>query len=179
MTKFFQRLNYTKLSSLVSWFCKESVMYSVANVAGGTWDRGEGDGTPLHWKIPWTEEPGGLQSMGLLRVRHDWATSLALFTFTHWRRKWQPTPCLQNPRDRGAWWAAFYGVAQSQTWLKRLSSSSSMRLSSLRAKELHRIRGCLFSKSSLCLYCMFTGCKKRSRICSLIVFLSKEMSSIS
>ena len=45
----------------------------------------------LTWKIPWMEEPGGLQSMGSLRVRHDWATSLSLFTFMHWRRKWQPT----------------------------------------------------------------------------------------
>ena len=41
----------------------------------------------LAWKIPWTEEPGRLQSMGSLRVRHDWATSLSLFTFMHWRRK--------------------------------------------------------------------------------------------
>ena len=49
----------------------------------------------LAWKIPWTEEPGRLQSMGSLRVGHDWATSLSLFTFVHWRRKWQPTPvCL-------------------------------------------------------------------------------------
>ena len=46
----------------------------------------------LAWKIPWTEEPGRLQSMGLLRVGHDWATSLSLFTFMHGRRKWQPTP---------------------------------------------------------------------------------------
>ena len=38
------------------------------------------------------EEPGGLPSMGSLRVRHDWATSLSLFTFMHWRRKWKPTP---------------------------------------------------------------------------------------
>ena len=45
----------------------------------------------LAWKIPWTEEPGRLQSMGLLRVGHDWVTSLSLFTFMHWRRKWQPT----------------------------------------------------------------------------------------
>ena len=45
----------------------------------------------LAWRIPWTEEPGGLQSMGSLRVLHDWATSLWLFTFMHWRRKWQPT----------------------------------------------------------------------------------------
>ena len=45
----------------------------------------------LAWKIPSTENPGRLQSMGSLRVRHDWATSLSLFTFMHWRRKWQPT----------------------------------------------------------------------------------------
>ena len=52
----------------------------------------------LAWKIPWTEEPGGLQSMGSHRVGHDWATSLSLFTFMHWRRKWQPTPVFL-PRD--------------------------------------------------------------------------------
>ena len=46
----------------------------------------------LAWKMPWTEVPGRLQSMGLLRVGHDWVTSLSLFTFMHWRRKWQPTP---------------------------------------------------------------------------------------
>ena len=46
----------------------------------------------LAWKIPWTEEPGRLQSMGSRRVRHDWVTSLSLFTFMLWRRKWQPTP---------------------------------------------------------------------------------------
>ena len=46
------------------------------------------------WKIPWMEEPGRLQSMGSLRVGHDWVTSLSLFTFLHWRRKWQPTPAI-------------------------------------------------------------------------------------
>ena len=82
----------------------------------------------LAWKIPWTKESGRLQSIGLQRVRHDWATSLSHFTFMHWRRKWQPTPgsCLENPRDGGAWWAAVYGVVQSQTRLKWLSSSSSI-----------------------------------------------------
>ena len=83
----------------------------------------------LAWKTPWTEGPGWLQSMGSQRVRQDWVTSLSLFTFTHWRRKWQPTPlqgsCLENPSDGGAWCAAVYGVAQSRTRLKRLSSSSS------------------------------------------------------
>ena len=39
--------------------------------------------------------------------------------------------CLENPRDGGAWWAAVYGVAQSQTRLKQLSSSSSMSIESV------------------------------------------------
>ena len=82
----------------------------------------------LAWKILWMEEPGRLQSTGSQRVRHDWATSLSLFTFMHWRGKWQPLQCssLENPRDRGAWWAAVYGVAQSRTRLKQLSRSSPM-----------------------------------------------------
>ena len=82
----------------------------------------------LAWKIPWTEEPGRLQSMGPLRAGHDWVTSLSLFTFMHWRRKWQPTPAFLPGESQGweAWWAAVYGVTQSRTRLKRLSSSSSM-----------------------------------------------------
>ena len=81
----------------------------------------------LAWKIPWTEEPGRLQPMGSRRVGHDWETSLSLFTFMHWRRKWQPTPVFLpgESQGRGAWWAAIYGVAQSWTQLKWLSSSSS------------------------------------------------------
>ena len=55
----------------------------------------------LAWKIPWMEEPGRLQSMGSLRVRHDWATSLLLFTVTHWRRKWQPTPAFLPGESQG------------------------------------------------------------------------------
>jgi len=81
----------------------------------------------LAWKIPWTEEPDGLQSMGSRRVGHDWATSLPLFNFMPWRRKWQATPVFLpgESQGRGAWWATVYGVVQSRTRLKRLSSSSS------------------------------------------------------
>ena len=145
----------------------------------------------LAWRIPWTEEPGGLQSRGLQRVGHDWSNLARTHTHTHTcitylldhgkesacnverRRRWHPTPvllpgkshgrrslvgcspwdrkesdmtewlhfhfslscigegngnplqcsCLENPKDRGAWWAAVCGVAQSWTQLKRLSSS--------------------------------------------------------
>ena len=77
------------------------------------------------WNIPWMEKPGRLQSMGSRRVGQDRTTSLSFFTFIHWRRN--PLQCsyLENPRDGGAWWAAIYGVTQSRTQLKQLSSSSS------------------------------------------------------
>ena len=80
----------------------------------------------LSWKIPWTEEPGRLQSMGSRRVGH----LLSNFTFTfhlHALEKAMATHssvlALENLRDGWAWWAAVYGVAQSQIRLKRLSSS--------------------------------------------------------
>ena len=55
----------------------------------------------LAWKIPWMEEPGRLQSMGSWRVRHDWATSISLFIFMHWRRKWEPTPVFLPGESQG------------------------------------------------------------------------------
>ena len=78
----------------------------------------------LAWKIPWMEEPGRLQSMGSQRVGHNWATSLSLFTGEGNGNPLQCS-CLENLRDGGAWWAAVYGIAQSRTRLKWLSSSSS------------------------------------------------------
>ena len=61
----------------------------------------------LAWKIPWAEEPGGLQSMGSWRVGHNWVTSLSLFTFMHWRRKWQPTPVFWPAESQG--WGSLVG----------------------------------------------------------------------
>ena len=55
----------------------------------------------LAWEVPWTEEPGRLQSMGSRRVGHDWVNSLAFFTFMHWRRKWQPTPVFLPGESQG------------------------------------------------------------------------------
>ena len=89
----------------------------------------------LAWRIPWTEEPGRLQSMGLLRVRHEGATSLHLSLSCIGEGNGNPLQCscLENPRDGGAWWAALYGVAQSRTQLKQLSSSSKVMLKILQA----------------------------------------------
>ena len=79
----------------------------------------------IYWVL-WMEEPGRLQSMGLLRVGHHCAISLSLFLSCTGEGNGNPLqcPCLENPRDGGAWWAAIYGVAQSQTRLMQLSSSS-------------------------------------------------------
>ena len=84
----------------------------------------------LAWKIPRREEPGRLQSMGSPRVGHDWETSFSLFTSCIGEGNGNPLQCscLENPRDRAAWWAAVYEVAQSRTRLKRLSSSSSIQV---------------------------------------------------
>ena len=77
----------------------------------------------LAWKIPWKEEPGRLQSMGSLRVGYNWATSLSCIGEGNGNPL--QCSCLENPRDRGAWWTAVYGVAQSQTRLKQLCSRNS------------------------------------------------------
>ena len=81
----------------------------------------------LAWKIPWMEERGGLQSMGSRRVGHDWGLHFHFLLLCIGEGNGNPLQCccLENPRDGGAWWVAVYGVAQSRTRLKWLSSSSS------------------------------------------------------
>ena len=96
----------------------------------------------LSWRISWAEEPGGLQSMGLRRVGHDERLHIhfSLFTFMHWRRKWQPAPVFlpRESQGRGARWAAVYGVTQSRTRLKWLSSSSISRVTLLQSLMVYR-----------------------------------------
>ena len=99
------------------------------------------------WEILWAEEPGQLQSTGSQRVGHT--TEHTKLNAYHSSECCTPCPlerlrfhfslscsgggngnplqcsCLESPRDGGAWWAAIYGVTQSRTRLKQLSSSSS------------------------------------------------------
>ena len=69
------------------------------------------------WKIPWTEKPGGWQSMGLLES--DTTEQLHFHFSLSCIGEGNGSPlqcsCLENPRDGEAWWAAIYGVAQSRT----------------------------------------------------------------
>ena len=80
-----KRLFYTSVSLLLSRIQKAMATHS-STLAG---------------QIPWTEEPGRLQSMWSLGVGQDWATSLSFFTFMHWRRKWQPTPVFLPGESQG------------------------------------------------------------------------------
>ena len=82
----------------------------------------------LAWRIPGTEEPGGLSSVGSHRVRYNWIDLVCMHACIG-EGNGNPLQysCLENPRDKGAWWAAVCGVVQSQTWLMWLSSSSSRR----------------------------------------------------
>ena len=86
------RLYFPKISTIIIY----SIIYAFL------WEKSMAPhSSTLAWKIPWTEEPGRLQSMGSLRVGHGWATSLSLFTFMHWRRKWQPTPVFLPGESQG------------------------------------------------------------------------------
>ena len=82
----------------------------------------------LAWRIPWMQEPGRLQSMGSLGVGNNWLNWLHFHFSLSYIGEGDGNPlqcsCLENPRDGGAWWAAVYGVTQSWTRLKQLSSSS-------------------------------------------------------
>ena len=93
-----------------------------------------------------TEKPGGLLSMGSHRVEHDWSDLACMHACI---REGNGNPlqysCLEKPRDRGAWWAAVYGVAQSQTRLKRLSSNHTIALLSPRIQLFNNWKQVLLS----------------------------------
>ena len=79
------------------------------------------------WKISWMEETGRLVH-GVAKSQTWLSDFVFTFHFHALEKEMVTNPlhcsCLENPRDWGAWWAAVCGVAQSQTWLKWLSSSS-------------------------------------------------------
>ena len=128
----------------------------------------------LAWKIPWMEEPGGLQSTGSLRVRHDWATSLSLFTLMHWRRKWQLAPVflawripgLEEPGGLPSMgshrvrhdWSDLAAAAAMYLWIFHIFSWLEAHLFQLK-KSFH----CIFPGAQL-LHCMvrvYLVCKKQ------------------
>jgi len=132
------------------------------------------------WKIPWREEPGRLQSMGLLRVGHDWETSLFLFTFTFYFHALEKEMATHSSvlawriPGRGSlvgcrlWGRTESTTVQLRTRLKRLSSSSS-RLATLQYNYLEKNK-CVHSSPHslflsfwlllcfLCRECWFSSC---------------------
>ena len=101
----------------------------------------QGNGTPLQYSClenPMDrEKPGRLQSMGSLESdTTEWLPfHFSLSCIGEGNGNPLQCSCLENPRDGGVWWAAIYGVAQSRTRLKWLSSSSSNKLSLLFFKQ--------------------------------------------
>ena len=98
----------------------------------------------LAWKIPWRVEPGRVQSMGSLRVGHGWATSLSLFLSCIGEGNGNPLQCscLENPRDRGAWWLLSMGFARGRTRLKQLSSLLFSQFSSFKCTNINLAIAC-------------------------------------
>ena len=90
--------SWTQLSDWTEYL---NILYKKACIGEGLEKAMATHSSILAWKIPWMEEPGRLQSMGSLRVRYDWASSLSLFTFMPWRRKWQPTPVFLPGESQG------------------------------------------------------------------------------
>ena len=101
----------------------------------------------LTWKIPRMEESGRLQSMESLRVIHDWVTSLSIFTFMHWRRKWQPTPVFLPGESQGQ-----QGLVGCHLWGRTESDTTKTQLSSSSSSSIAYIYMCVSVCTCVCIY---------------------------
>ena len=93
-------ININKLSSKT----KYQTSFHHSKMVPNSRVTGEGHGTPLQYSCLENPVDGGAWYAtvhGVRRVGHDWATSLSLFTFMHWRRKWQPTPVFLPGESQG------------------------------------------------------------------------------
>ena len=112
----------------------------------------------LAWKIPWTEEPGS--SMGSLRdMTKQLHFHLLLSCIGEGNGNLLQCSCLENPRDRGAWWAAVYGVTQSWTSLKQQQQQ----------QGIFNFSYCILQ---LCLFLLFIFSLLEVLLCSSILLLS-------
>ena len=97
----------------------------------------------------------GCSPWGSQRVGHDWATSLSLSCIGEGNGNPLQSSCLENPRDEGAWWAAVYGVTQSRTRLKWLSSSTLFSIGVvLICIPTNSVRGFPFLHTLSSIYCL-------------------------
>ena len=116
---------------LSQWGSPRIFLKGTQNCTVGSWGWGSlvitftmaPQSSTLAWKIPWTEEPGRLQSMGSTERLHF---HFPLSHIGEGNGNPLQCSCLENPRDGGAWWVTVYGVTQSRTRLKGLSSILSL-----------------------------------------------------
>ena len=146
-------------------------LYSHAEILYFYTDRMATHSSTLAWKVPWIEEPGRLLSLGSRRVRHDERLHFHFSPSCIGEGNGNPLqcPCLENPRDSGAWWAAVCGVAWSRTGLKRPSSSRSSSSSSNENIRMGRpfglwpvIEGSEFLALKDQRFCLFSVCLIRT-----------------
>ena len=83
--------------------CKVEDLASIPGLGRSPGEENSTYSSTVAWKIPWTEEPGRLQSRGSRKVGHNFS----LFTFTYWRRKWQPIPVFLPGESQG--WGSLVG----------------------------------------------------------------------
>ena len=129
--RFSSLIDYCKILSIVSCALNSRSLLIIYFIDSSIYVTREGNGTPLQYSC--LEKSHGRRSLvscspWVTKSQTQLSDFTLIFTFMHWRRKWQPTPvffffslqysCLENPRDGGAWWAAISGVAQSRTTLK-------------------------------------------------------------
>ena len=117
---------------LLCWICYSPSFPGGSDGKASAYNAGAEKAMAIHFstlarQIPWVEEPGRLQSMWLLRVGHNWVTSLSLFTFMHWRRKWQLTPVFLPGKSHG-----WRNLVSYSPW-GRKESDTTERLHSLHA----------------------------------------------
>ena len=107
----------------------------------------------LAWKIPWMEEPGGLQPWDREELNKTERLHFHFSLSCIGERNGNPLQCscLESPRDGGVWWAAVSGVTQSRTRLKWLSSSSNSELKLICPMSVHKfslLKGLLIEEST-------------------------------
>ena len=118
---FFEKMNtksswWSRIWFLIKWMVGCLVSILVTSTQLITEKAMAPHSSTLAWKVPWTKDPGRLQSMRLLRIGHDWATSLSLFTFKHWTQKWQPTPVFFPGESQGRGNLVGWGRTVGHDW---------------------------------------------------------------
>ena len=115
----------------------------------------------LAWKVSWREEPGRLQSMGSLRVGHDWATSLSFSCIGEGNDNPLQCSCLENPRDGGAWWLPSMGLHRvGHNWSDLAAAAATQLTTQWYLLSTFCVKGLYYSCNTKISGCWTWNCRK-------------------